>query len=191
MGPWKVIWLCMTLSSQLSRQFLLAHFQGVSHVEKEKAKSNAKMSNWSMAVLANQMRFKHNGLHSSLPFSAVNQNQLPWNHAVYAAKNHSVRVGNHIYSFPKLMVLCLLSPSMAMSWFDKHPLNLCHPLFMFFMWWDFFCCFSVLCFSLIWWQGKVWNWVTKNPEAVFINMGKRFRIVLFLGRLERKKNIPW
>lgn len=28
----------------------------------------------------------------------------------------------------------------------------------------------------------------KNPEAVFINMEKRFRIVLFLGRFERKKN---
>lgn len=29
----------------------------------------------------------------------------------------------------------------------------------------------------------------KNPEAVFINMEKRFKIALFLGRFERKKKI--
>ena len=124
MGPGKVIWLCTTLSFQLARQLLMAHYQGKSHVEKEKAKSSAEMTIWSMAVLASQMRFTHNGLHSSLPFSAINQDQLSWNHGVYAAKTHSIiRVGNHIYSFPKLMAMCLPSPSTAMSWFDRHLLT--------------------------------------------------------------------
>lgn len=45
--------------------FLLAHFQGKSHIEKEKAESSDKMSVWSIAVFASQTRFKHNGLHSS------------------------------------------------------------------------------------------------------------------------------
>lgn len=49
----------------------------------------------------------------------------------------------------------------------------------------------MLCHSLIWWQGKVWNWVRKNPEAVFINMEKRFKIALFLGRFERNKKYSW
>lgn len=113
----------MTLSSQLATQFLLAHFQGKSHVEKEKAKSSAKISIWSMAVLASQMRFQHNGLHPSLPLSAVKQTQLSWNHGVYAAKNHSIGVGNHVYSFPKLMAMCLPSLSMAINWFDRHLLT--------------------------------------------------------------------
>ena len=112
-----------TIFSQLARQFLLAHFQGKSYIEKEKAKSSAEMSIWSMSILAGQMRFKHNCLLSSLPFSVVNQNRLSWNHGVYAAKKHPIRMGNHVYSFPKLMAMWLPSPSMAMNWFDRHFLT--------------------------------------------------------------------
>lgn len=57
MGPGKVVWVCMSLSSQLAKQSLLVHFH---KVENKKAKSETEMNIYSVPVFASFFFFEKN-----------------------------------------------------------------------------------------------------------------------------------